>query len=389
MFDLVLFVAIIVSLVIGFLVGRYLSKSTPGSSVSVNYRWPQKRYYQGLTQLLNNQSDSAIDTFISELEVNSDTLETHLALGKLFRRRGEVDRAIRVHQNLLSRPSLGKKQSLEAQLELAVDYMRSGLLDRAESLFKELAAQSRTSKQMRDKALTYLAEVYQDMKEWLSAIDVADQLTTRKFSNSADQWREKQAQFGCEIAEEAIVQSDWQLARRWIRNAQRYDKKSIRALLLEARLAEIEGDAANSIAVLKKVPYIDARFVSEIIGPLVSQYAKLAPIDGLLEELLQLYKQYPDLSVLGAIIQLGLENNAPPERFGINVFEALQAHPQLTAQRELLNVIAENPSLSSLKAVNALIHSMLHYTCSRCGFSGEELHWNCPSCKQWGSIFRT
>lgn len=388
MIELSLFAAIFVSLVIGVALGRYIQKSTKASHLESNYRWPQKRYFQGLTQLLNDQPDAAIDTFIAELEVNSDTLETHLALGKLLRKRGEVDRAIRVHQNLLSRPSLTKKQSLQAQLELAVDYMRSGLLDRAESLFKELAAQSRTSKQMRNEALTYLVEVYQDMSEWLSAIDVADQLTTRKFSNSADLWREKQAQYGCEIAEEAIEQSDWQLARRWIRNAQRYDKRSIRALLLEARLAEIEGETANSIAVLKKVPVVDSRYVSEVVGPLVSQYSQYSGSGVLLEELCQLYLDSPDLTVLGAIIQLGIESSLDCESLGIDVFDALQAHPQLQVQSELLKVIGERPSVDGFRAVSSLINAVLHYTCERCGFSGEKLHWSCPSCKQWGSIFR-
>lgn len=388
--DLALFILILIGIAAGFQVGRYYQRKKMKrlSAKIAAYHWPQKRYYQGLTQLLNDQPDAAIDTFISALEVNADTLETHLALGNLLRRRGEVDRAIRVHQNLLARPSLSKKQSLEAQMELAVDYMRSGLLDRAESLFKELAAQNGASKQLRDKALKNLLEVYQDMREWLSAIDVADQLTTRKFSAKTDLWRERQAQYSCEIAEEAMAHSDWQQARRWLRNAERYDKRCARALLLQAKLYFVDQDYANSIATLKRVPEIDDRYLPEALAQFVESYRMLKLKKTLLDALIDLYKEYSHLALLREIIAWSLLEEVDFDSLQFDVFDQLNNHQQLLTHKNLLAIIAQYPTRETLEAIQALLDSVLHYQCIRCGFSGDVMHWQCPSCKNWGTVFQ-
>ena len=129
-------------------------------------------YFKGVNYLLNEQSDKAVEVFTRALEVDSDTVETHLALGNLYRRRGEVDRAIRIHQSLISRESLRAEERSEAALELGHDYLRAGLLDRAESLFKELV----DSDSYVDRALSRLVDIYEQERDWGRAIRTARRL---------------------------------------------------------------------------------------------------------------------------------------------------------------------------------------------------------------------
>lgn len=135
------------------------------------------------------------------MAVNSETLEVHLSLGNLLRKKGEIARSVKVHQNLLARPSLTKSQRYLVQFELAKDYVSSGLLDRAEILLGELIDQRSLDTELRQAALILLIDVYQDTRDWLKAIDVADHLTTRKFTHHVDRWRQTQAHYSCELAE--------------------------------------------------------------------------------------------------------------------------------------------------------------------------------------------
>ena len=171
--DLLIFLLLFSAIVIGWLLGRRSVASISNNSDSSG------EYYQGLNYLLDGRPDGAVDSFIDGLEVNSETLETHVAMGNLLRKRGEVDRAIRVHQNLLARPSLPRSQVHLAHLELARDYISAGLLDRAEGL---LLALVKESSEQRVVACRHLLEIYQSEKEWQRAIDVAKSMLPKKKS---------------------------------------------------------------------------------------------------------------------------------------------------------------------------------------------------------------
>ncbi|MEW8498538.1 MAG: tetratricopeptide repeat protein, partial [Candidatus Thiodiazotropha taylori] len=175
-------------------------------------------YFKGLNYLLNEQPDKAIDLFIKLLDVDSDTVETHLALGNLFRRRGEVERAIRIHQNLIARPSLSREQRAQALLELGQDYMRAGLFDRAENLFIELTE----LKLHNEQANIYLLEIYQQEKDWKRCLEVADRITVSHYPalhNSI-------AHFYCELAEEQLRQQNMAAAESFLKRAQHMKRSS-------------------------------------------------------------------------------------------------------------------------------------------------------------------
>jgi len=387
--EALVYVFILLALLIGWLVGRYGRNKSQRDAKSL---WPKQRYYQGLNYLLNDQPDAAVDTFIAALEVNSETLETHLALGNLLRRRGEVSRAIRVHQNLLARPSLNREQLHLAQLELGVDFLRAGLLDRAETLFKELVELKGLDKHLREKTLAYLLEVYRDTKEWLAAIDVADQLTTRKFAGMPDVWREMQAHFCCEMAENAVSKKALLEARRQVRNALRYDKNCVRASLILARIELQDSAPAQALVMLRKVPRQNARFTSEALPLIFESFLRLkkpAEMSALFQEI---YAEERNILVLNYVAKAILEEQGEDAVVAF-LLKELPAFPQMEAAGELLKVVSENNSqwagfsYSTVKGVlDKLTQAHCQYKCTHCGFTGERMHWLCPSCKSWSTI---
>lgn len=390
--DLLVFAVILAALLIGFGAGIAFSRKRRAKRVfDPDAFWPQQHYFKGLTQLLNEEPDAAIDTFISSIDVNSDTLETHLALGSLLRRKGEVERAIRVHQNLLSRSNLTTDQQYTAQMELALDYLRSGLLDRAEMLLKELADAPKISNPMRKRALECLIELYQDMREWLSAIDVADRLTARKFSGPADKWRQQQAHYACEIAQTAITQKDWLTARRWVRTAMRHDKDCARASLLSAQLDIAQKEYAKALISLRQIVQQDERYLSEMLPLAYSCHKKLESMPVFLNELRALYEHKGELLVLRYLAK-AVEMCEGGDAVISLLMQELPQYPQMEVAGALLKIVLDERGPASLRnyvqvkgLLKKLTDSKYHYQCASCGFTGEQLHWLCPSCKSWAS----
>ena len=191
--------------------GWFAAKRSKGKAGSCSDSMLGAEYIKGLNYLLNEEQDKAIDIFIRMLEVNSDTVETHLALGNLFRKRGEVDRAIRIHQNLMARSSLNSEQRADAVLELGQDYMKAGLFDRAEGLFKELI----DSNVHLSTVLPLLLDIYLQEKDWESAIEIADQMG---FVGEQPA-RYVIAQFYCELAENARARDKTDEAARLLKKA--------------------------------------------------------------------------------------------------------------------------------------------------------------------------
>ncbi|WP_045860386.1 lipopolysaccharide assembly protein LapB [Teredinibacter purpureus] len=388
MVDYLVFALLLVAVAVGYVLGRYQRAGERQNAGAA----PGNSYYQGLNHLLKDEPDAAIDTFIAALDVNSETLETHLALGNLLRKRGEAARAIRVHQNVLSQPNLSKAQRHLAQLELGVDYMKSGLLDRAESLFKELAEVKGLDNAFREQALSYLLEVYQDTKEWLAAIDVADRLTAAKFSSTADEWRHRQAQYSCELAEEALAGQAAGEARRFVRNALRYDKACARAALLQSKIELAEGGAAVALTVLRKLPHHNPEFISEALPLIYTCFQALNSPKEMTAFYQEIYTDSHSLLVLSYLAKSIAQEQGEDVVVDF-LLQELQAFPQMDAAGELLKLVSENTSqwigfnYGTIKGVlEKLTHANCEYECAGCGFSGEQLHWLCPSCKRWSTI---
>ncbi|RMG28013.1 MAG: lipopolysaccharide assembly protein LapB, partial [Gammaproteobacteria bacterium] len=213
-------------------------------------------YFRGLNYLLDEQPDKAIEVFIRMVEVDNETVETHLALGNLFRRRGEVDRAIRIHQNLIARPTLDAEQRGQALLELGQDYMRAGLLDRAEGILREVDEKFPAFSL---RALRLLLELYQQEKEWDKAIEVARRLERREKGGHAAEI----AQFFCERAEAALAAGDLGTAQHYVREALTVEHECARALLLQGRLLLETGQPRQALRALRRIGEQDPLLVAE------------------------------------------------------------------------------------------------------------------------------
>jgi lipopolysaccharide biosynthesis regulator YciM len=342
-------------------------------------------FFRGLNYLLDEQPDKAIDIFVKLAEVDGETAETHLALGSLFRRRGEVDRAIRIHQNLVSRPNLSKEQRGYALFELGQDYMSAGLFDRAESLFGELVEM----KLQRRRALQGLREIYQQEKDWRRCLEVAEQLKLL----TGESVRTETAHYHCELAEEVLKQGGREEAIAHLGRAQRVDPNCVRATMLEARMAMDRGDSQAALALYRRVAQQGPQFLPEILPDLSDAYRRGGRGDRL-TELKRLYRDFPSpllVLILADAIQ-DEEGQAAAIAFLVGY---VSRHADLAGLERLLELYAPKlegdaeTQVTCRAALAVLEHLRLRqpdHQCDHCGFVARRLHWQCPSCKHWGSI---
>lgn len=341
-------------------------------------------YFRGLNFLLNEQPDKAIDLFVQMLEVDSETVETHLALGNLFRRRGEVDRAIRIHQNLIARPSLTRDQRGQALLELGQDYMRAGLYDRAESLFNELGELNL----YQVPALENLHVIYQQEKDWEKCLTVAKklQMLTQK------SYAKERAHYYCELAEQAHKRRDMKQAGILLRKAQSIDADCVRASLMQAEMAATMGSCKNAVAAYKKVAKQDPAFIGEMLPSMIACYQQGGNQLELVRYLRDLTGKHPNIASVLALVGLikADQGDQVARQF---LTDYLQRHPDLLGVEYLISLDlhkvtgAAQESLQFLKdIIGKILENRPAYQCSSCGFGAKSLHWQCPGCKSWSSI---
>lgn len=341
-------------------------------------------YFRGLNYLLNEQPDKAIEVFLKIAEVDSETVETHLALGNLFRRRGEVDRAIRIHQNLIARPSLDADQRTHALLELGEDYMRAGLFDRAENLFSELIQIGAH----KPSALRHLLAIYQQEKDWDKAIETAERLERA----SRDSMGSVIAQYYCELAEEARARSDTEDARRQLSQALARDRRCVRANIILGRMAREAGDHEAAIRAYRQVPDQDIEYIPEILEPLLASYAALDRHDEARAYLEELMQRYDGISPVLALAGMLLEREGEQAAVSF-ITRHLRQRPSVRGLDYLIGLNlarSEGPARDTLMILHDLTRKLLDgkaiYRCSHCGFGTRTTHWQCPSCKQWNTV---
>ncbi len=362
--------------------GWWLAKTIERRSVKKRSRLFNNQYFQGLNYLLNEQPDKAIQVFLELAEVNQDTVETHMALGSLFRQRGEVDRAISFHQNIIAKPGLESSQRTQALLELGEDYMRAGLLDRAERLFSELIE----SDAQTPSALRSLLEIYQQEKDWEKALEQArrlEQLTGEKMA-------EIMAQFCCEMAEVALSEGDKEQARRHLRQARRHHHHCIRARFILARLAVQDDDHLAALDIYEEIAELDADYIPEILEPYLDAAASVGQSQRGRAKLEEWVNAYTGVSLILKLTDL-IEDEKGSAAAGKYLVEAMNSNPSVRGLDRLNEFKAEghlDPGSSDniFKAVTArLLSQQPGFRCNHCGFSGQTHHWQCPSCKNWST----
>jgi lipopolysaccharide biosynthesis regulator YciM len=342
-------------------------------------------YIVGLNYLLNEQHDKAIDIFLKLLTVDRHTVETHFALGSLFRRRGEVDRAIRIHQHLIARPELSPTERAEAMLALGRDYLSAGVLDRAEHLLTEVAV---LNVLQATSALWLLLDLYQQEKSWLKAIDTALKIANR----TGTSMQRIMSHHYCELSDLALRDEDLSLAKEYLERARAIDESSVRASLLQGKIAMLEQEFEVAIQHFQRIQWQAPEFLSEAIQPLGQCYQALQAPNELITYLHSIVTDYPRMSiVLYLAEQIRKQQNVDAAITFVGEF--LQKKPSL---RGLHRLIAWHLASSygvvqdKLKVLHDITQLLLEkkpiYRCGSCGFAGKQLHWHCPGCKEWESV---
>ena len=337
-------------------------------------------YFKGLNFLLNEQPDKAIDAFIEIVKLDPETADMHFALGNLFRRRGEIERAIRVHQNLLVRPDLPLEQQAHARYELGMDYLKAGLLDRAEETFNALvdtpyAVQARRS----------LLEIFQREKEWIRAIEAA-----RGLQDSGAGARQKEiAQFYCELAQDALVHLHTDDALALLDKAVHADRKNVRATMLTGDAQMAKGEVEGALVTWRRVEQQSVPHVALVAGRLMDGYRKVGrPQEGV--NLLRAYlAEASSIDLIEVVFKAVIELDGVEAAKEL-VVDELRRNPTLLGLDKLLEarLMDAPPEIwEELSMVKNLIHGytqkLARYRCSHCGFKARQFYWQCPGCSNW------
>jgi lipopolysaccharide biosynthesis regulator YciM len=366
---LLTWILVLAALVLGILAGHF----------GWGKRWPASLgrlhpdYVTGLDYLVAEQPDRALDMFLKLMDANADTIETHFALGTLYRRRGEVERAIRIHQNLLARDALAPEHREQALLALAQDYLRAGVLDRAEGLFQQVSEVPR----LRASALDALRLVYERQHEWQQALGTYRQLSTIKAAPA----RRVAAHYLCELAAQSIERGDMAGARRQLRDARSEAAPFPRAALLRARIAERDAQPQLAIRLLRsalaEAPALlqeELPHLLELVGP--------AARDTVLAELVA-QAQSRDFGELKRLVFAAISAD-------------LVGSPALRASVE--KVFSQDDALQGIwhddpaqyeriaREIGTLLAHAEKFRCNECGFSGRNFYWHCPACHAWDSF---
>jgi lipopolysaccharide biosynthesis regulator YciM len=359
----------------GWAMGRFEERDEDDAPPPLNID-----YLKGLNFLLNEQTDQALEHFLKMVRVDAETIETHFALGSLFRRRGEVDRAIRIHQNIIARPDLAGEQRDQALYSLAKDYLAAGLLDRAENLFARLAEGSRYQVQ----ALESLCRIYEQEREWEKAIDAGQRLEVLGGRSLALQI----AHYYCELAEAAAATGDYASARQYVKNAQAGRPRTMRGALTRAHIARDTDDHKTALKLYHRIIDENTYLIAEALPEIVTIYTREQQVAELEKALQALLAKHPDRASLVAYTAIVNDIGGIPvidecvERYMLD-------EPTLGEFVDLQQLAADDGSdgesafAKVRTALSKLAMSTPRYQCQECGFSSQRLLWQCPSCRNW------
>ena len=375
-----LFPLVLVAIFIGWLLGRWqpfrkVVDSRHGSGFTESYA-------RGLNYLLADDSDNAIKVFTDLIEVNSDTIEIHIALGNLFRSKGEVDRAIKVHQNLLARPNLTRRQRHMAVSELAGDYLKAGLLDRAEKLYREMIEIGANPRE----AYRRLLDLYVAEKSWQEAVDCARAL----YDMGEPEARTMYSQCLCEIGEEAVEGGNNRLARKSLEKALDIDEDCVRAALLLIQLNLNTQNISAAKKIFQRLVRNNPEYLGLYIEPARQIYLGNEP--AVYQQFLQnQYQAHPSTRLAMALLEHYARNDEI-EKARQFLADILHRSPSFEAFEFALRFLRSRPeqlgdtwdSLSEF--LKALQDKKTEFGCTRCGYESHAIQWLCPSCRNWASM---
>jgi len=341
-----------------------------------------RSYFQGLNFLLNEQQDKAIDAFIEVVKVDPQTVELHFALGSLFRRRGEVDRALRMHLNLVERADLDKEKRQQALFELAQDYLKAGILDRAEELLLDLQDTPYARQ-----SLEFLLDLYQKEKDWHKAIDIARRLN----AYTGEPHCREAAFFYCELAAEELARKRENTAREYLEEALLQDPHAVRAAIMLGDMEIAAGNYAGAIETWKRIEQQDAHYLPLVAERLLQAYRQAGRLDDGVAVLQGYLVRHPSLDLMNVLFDVILQRDGAEAAYKL-VRDELQRNPTLLGLDKLLEArLLEMPDerRADVELVKKLVHQrtrpLAMYRCGKCGFKARQFYWHCPACQGWNT----
>ncbi|AST68612.1 MULTISPECIES: lipopolysaccharide assembly protein LapB [Kosakonia] len=376
-----LFLLLPVAAAYGWYMGRRNAQQTKQDEANRLSR----EYVAGVNLLLSNQQDKAVDLFLDMLKEDTGTVEAHLTLGNLFRSRGEVDRAIRIHQTLMESASLSYDQRLLAVQQLGRDYMAAGMYDRAEDMFNQLVDET----DFRVSALQQLLQIYQATSEWQKAIDVAERLVKL----GKDKQRGEIAHFYCELALQQMGNEDMDRAMALLKKGAAADRDSARVSIMMGRVFMASGDYAKAVDSLLKVIDQDKDLVSETLEMLQTCYLQLGKTDEWAAFLQRCVEENTGAAAELMLAEI-VERREGADAAQGYVTRQLQRHPTMRVFHKLmdyhLNEAEEGRAKESLMVLREMVgeqvRSKPRYRCHKCGFTAYTMYWHCPSCRAWSTV---
>ncbi|HEV3106561.1 MAG TPA: lipopolysaccharide assembly protein LapB [Trinickia sp.] len=364
-----------VAFAFGWMAARYDLKTLLSESANL-----PRSYFRGLNFLLNEQPDQAIDAFIEVVKLDPETIELHFALGNLFRRRGETDRAIRIHQNLLSRNDLPETERDHALFELGQDFLKAGLLDRAEDTLARLKAGPFALDAHR-----VLLTIYEIEKDWVQAIEAAHRLE----GMGADPLMKEVAQFHCELAQEALLRKDANEAAAQLKLALQANPQNVRATILAGDVEAAGGNHAAAIEVWRRVETQNPAYLPLVAEKLMKAYAALSRAGEGAALLTSYVEQYGSSDLLDVAYPHVAQLSGPETAHALARAQ-MRTAPNLTGMTRLIEAqmaTADESRRSELELMRTLIKqrtkNLPRYTCQNCGFRARLFYWQCPGCSGW------
>lgn len=365
--------------------GWYMGRRSAQQAKQDDANRLSRDYVAGMNFLLSNQQDKAVDLFLDMLKEDTGTVEAHLTLGNLFRSRGEVDRAIRIHQTLMESASLTYDQRLLAIQQLGKDYMAAGLYDRAEDMFSQLVEET----EFRIGAMQQLLQIYQSTSEWQKAIDVAERLVKLGKENH----RLEIAHFWCELALQQMGSGEMDKALALLKKGASADSSSARVSIMMGRVWMNKGDYAKAVESLQRVIDQDRDLVSETLEMLQTCYQQLGK-DAEWEHFLRRAVEENTGATAELMLAQLLEQSQGVEVAQTYITRQLQQHPTMRVFHKLmdyhLSEAEEGRAKESLMVLRDMVgeqvRSKPRYRCTKCGFTAYTLYWHCPSCRAWSTV---
>lgn len=343
------------------------------------------KYSTGLNYLLSNQQDKAMDYLLEALEVEDDTVEAHFAMANLFRRRGELDRALKVHEYLVRQPMLSDKEKQQAVFELGRDFYSAGLYDRAEKMFTKLLKSSMYGK----KSLSYLLHIYQSTKDW----DRGIALEKSVLKASDRKLKHVLANFYCELASIAIAKDEYIKELELLQKALELDPKSSRANLLMAQVFESNDQFNNACRCYKEIFLQDQEYFPDVIDKMYNCYQRSDISDEFYPFIKQVYDKSGSTTALIKYLDYVTQTQSR-KKAEEYILSALKRRPTIRGFKHFVKMQMQDEqeaaTSQSLDVIKELVAAYLNvrprYSCRNCGFNSTVHYWSCPSCHDWEQL---